>query len=87
MEAYNKVVEIFEYNLDGKKASTYQKYYNKVESKFAPFATCETLVDMYSEKIDSYLNDTLWLTRAENILRKKNCDNTNILKFLKNYMS
>ena len=78
LEAYNKVVEIFEYNLDGKKASTYQKYYNKVESKFAPFATCETLVDMYSEKIDSYLNDTLWLTRAENILRKKNCDNTNI---------
>ena len=80
LEKYSEISGIIEFNisLGGKKSSLYEKYYNKIESQFEPFATCELLVEMYSSKLDSYLNDNTWLKRTENVLRKKKCDNTEV---------
>lgn len=75
LELYTKLSDIVDYNLinNAKKSKYYTQTSLNIESLFTPYADCNTLIEIYSLKFPSSLEDIVFLKRVLNVLDKKEC--------------
>jgi tetratricopeptide (TPR) repeat protein len=75
LELYAKLSDIVDYNLinNDKKSKYYTQTSLNIESLFTPYADCNTLIEIYSLKFPSSLEDIVFLKRVLNVLDKKEC--------------
>jgi len=73
IQEFPKLMEVVNANKDGK----YGKYYLQVESAlqdiFAPYATCESLVELYQDKFNSNPSDTVIQKEILKFFEMRNC--------------
>ena len=55
---------------------------NNLEKTLAPHATCEKLVELYTEKFDENKENVSWMKRAAKLLNKKECTDSDIFFFI-----
>lgn len=55
------------------RAEDYRKYQQNVEAAFAPYASCEQLVNIYEKKFKATPNDTTLLKKITKIMTAKKC--------------
>tara|TARA_B100000941_G_scaffold76604_1_gene52231 strand:- start:1049 stop:2353 length:1305 start_codon:yes stop_codon:yes gene_type:complete len=75
MSTYSVVSEIVDYNIKNKSKTTknFIKYSEKIEDMFTPYANCEDIISLYSEKFQNSKEDIDLLKRIEKILNEKEC--------------
>lgn len=80
LEAYSIVSEIIDYNIENESKSTkhFVKYSGKVEGLFTPYANCNDLIDLFSEKFDSTVDDINLLKRIVKLLSDKDCTDADL---------
>ena len=80
IEAYAVVSEIIDYNIKNESKSTkyYIQYSEKVENKFTPYANCEDLISLFSQKFDPANEDVNLLKRITKVLENKDCTNSDL---------
>ena len=75
LSAYSIVSEIVDYNIknESKTTKNFIKYSEKIEDMFTPYANCEDIISLYSEKFQNSKEDIDLLKRIEKILIEKEC--------------
>lgn len=75
LSTYSVVSEIVDYNIKNKSKTTknFIKYSEKIEDMFTPYANCEDIISLYSEKFQNSKEDIDLLKRIEKILNEKEC--------------
>ena len=75
LSAYSIVSEIVDYNIknESKTTKNFIKYSEKIEDMFTPYANCEDIISLYSEKFQTSKEDIDLLKRIEKILTEKEC--------------
>ena len=75
LSAYSIVSEIVDYNIKNQSKTTknFIKYSEKIEDMFTPYANCEDIISLYSEKFQNSKEDIDLLKRIEKILNQKEC--------------
>lgn len=77
IEMFGKVSEIIDHNLSAitneKKKGYYLTAKENIEKLFEPIASCEDLIKMYGARFKDNAENVLWLTKATQMLDKKNC--------------
>ena len=75
LSTYSVVSEIVDYNIKNKSKTTknFIKYSEKIENMFTPYANCEDIISLYSEKFQNSKEDIDLLKRIEKILNEKEC--------------
>ena len=76
LENYDKISEIVDYNInnnDPKSALKYENTKGYIENAFEPYATCENLISIYSEKFAENPDDVEQLNKIIKLLDKKGC--------------
>ena len=75
LSAYSVVSEIVDYNIKNQSKTTknFIKYSEKIEDMFTPYANCEDIISLYSEKFQTSKEDIDLLKRIEKILTEKEC--------------
>lgn len=75
LSAYSIVSEIVDYNIknESKTTKNFIKYSEKIEDMFTPYANCEDIISLYSEKFQTSKEDIDFLKRIEKILIEKEC--------------
>ena len=75
LSAYSIVSEIVDYNIKNQSKTTknFIKYSEKIEDMFTPYANCEDIISLYSEKFQTSKEDIDLLKRIEKILTEKEC--------------
>ena len=75
LSAYSIVSEIVDYNIKNQSKTTknFIKYSEKIEDMFTPYANCEDIISLYSEKFQNSKEDIDLLKRIEKILAEKEC--------------
>ena len=78
LDSYAKVTEIIDYNLvnNPKKEKFYIQAVEIIESLFSPYANCDDLIEIYSEKFDASTEDLDFLKRITKLLDSKECANS-----------
>ena len=80
LEAYAIVSEIIDYNIvnESKATKNFVKYSQKVEDLFTPYANCDDLIALFSQKLDASTEDINALKRITELLNNKNCTNSDL---------
>ena len=75
LSAYSIVSEIVDYNIknESKTTKNFIKYSEKIEDMFTPYANCEDIISLYTEKFQTSKEDIDLLKRIEKILTEKEC--------------
>jgi tetratricopeptide (TPR) repeat protein len=75
VEAYALLSEIIDYNIvnETNASVNFNKYSEKIEGQFTPYANCEDLIAVFSVKFDPATNDTSFLTKVTSLLIDKDC--------------
>lgn len=75
LEAYARISEVIDYNIvnESKVTKYFIQYAEKIENLFTPYANCEDLVTLFSEKFDPTTEDVSFLKRVTKVLEKKKC--------------
>ena len=75
LSTYSIVSEIVDYNIknESKTTKNFIKYSEKIEDMFTPYANCEDIISLYSEKFQTSKEDIDLLKRIEKILTRKEC--------------
>ena len=75
LSTYSIVSEIVDYNIknESKTTKNFIKYSEKIEDMFTPYANCEDIISLYSEKVQTSKEDIDLLKRIERILTEKEC--------------
>ena len=75
LSTYSVISEIVDYNIKNKSKTTknFIKYSEKIEDMFTPYANCEDIISLYSEKFQNSKEDIDLLKRIEKILNEKEC--------------
>jgi tetratricopeptide (TPR) repeat protein len=77
IEIFGEVIEIAEHQLgkitDEKKKSFYISAKENIEILFAPIASCEDLIALYSKKFEENKDNADWLKKATGLMNKKGC--------------
>lgn len=74
IDAYDKVSELIDANLEGPDAENYDKSRQNVETFFGPFATCEDLVSIYTPRLKATPDNAALLRKIVNLFSKKGCN-------------
>jgi tetratricopeptide (TPR) repeat protein len=80
LEAYALVSEIIDFNItnETKAAKNFMKYSEKIENLFTPYANCNDLIALFSQKFDSANEDIKFLRRVTKLLNDKKCTNSDL---------
>ena len=80
LSTYSIVSEIVDYNIknESKTTKNFIKYSEKIEDMFTPYANCEDIISLYSEKFQISNEDIDLLKRIEKILNEKECVNNQL---------
>tara|TARA_B100001029_G_scaffold174138_1_gene173885 strand:- start:254 stop:1519 length:1266 start_codon:yes stop_codon:yes gene_type:complete len=75
LDAYIFVSDIISYNIlnNAKYAKHYESAQNYVESRFAPYASCEDLINIFQEKLEAGVDNVGTLKKITFLLDKKDC--------------
>ncbi|MBI9038952.1 MAG: tetratricopeptide repeat protein [Bacteroidales bacterium] len=75
LENYDKISEIIDFNIknDPKSAVKYENTKGYIENAFEPFASCENLISIYSDKFAENPDDVEQLNKIIKLLDKKGC--------------
>ena len=75
LSTYSIVSEIVDYNIknESKTTKNFIKYSEKIEDMFTPYANCEDIISLYTEKFQTSKEDIDLLKRIEKILTQKEC--------------
>ncbi len=80
LNAYAIVSEIIDYNIVNKTKATkyYVQYSEKVEDLFTPYANCDDLISLFSDKFEPTTEDVNFLKRITKVLDNKDCTNSDL---------
>ena len=80
LNAYIVVSDIISYNLENnvKYAKYYETAQNNVENMFAPYASCDDLILVFEDRLESDLDNLSLLKKITSLLDKKNCTNNEV---------
>ena len=80
LNCYAKVSKINDYNIinNAKKTKYYEQASEIIESLFAPYANCDDLIVIFSEKVERMTEDTDFLNRVIKLLDSKKCKNNKL---------
>ena len=80
LEAYAIVSEIIDYNIvnETKTAKGFIQYSEKIENLFTPYANCDDLITLFSQKFDASTDDVNALKRITKILDNKKCTESHL---------
>lgn len=78
IDAYDKVSEFIDANLEGPDGENYDKARQNVETFFGPFATCEDLVNIYTPRLRATPDNAALLRKIVNLFSKKGCNDASI---------
>lgn len=74
MDIYAIVVPIIDYNiLNHSNITAYENALKNIETMLGPLFSCETLLPIYSSKLNENQSNQAWLSKAYIMLRNKNC--------------
>ncbi len=75
LENYDKISEIVDYNIDNNPKSKlkYENTKGYIENAFEPYASCENLISIYSDKFAENPDDVEQLKKIVKLLDKKGC--------------
>ena len=74
--AYSVISSIIDYNIrnESKTTKNFIKYSEKIEDLFTPYANCDDLIKLFSEKYEVFENDSNFLIRVAKNLSDKECN-------------
>lgn len=80
IDAYDKASDILDKAMrnEPEKAEKIGGYVTNVEVGFAPYASCDQLIGIYSKKFEDNANDVDLLKKITNIMRKKGCTDSEL---------
>lgn len=80
LDAYTVVSEIIDFNIvnESKATKNFVKYSEKIEDLFTPYANCDDLIALFSQKVDASTDDVNALKRITKILDNKECTKSNL---------
>jgi len=80
LEAYARISEIADYNIVNKTktAKYFVQYSEKIENLFTPYANCDDLIVLFSQKFDASTDDVNALKRITKILDNKKCTESHL---------
>ena len=80
LEAYALVSEIIDFNIvnESKATKNFIKYSEKVEDLFTPYANCDDLIALFSQKFDASTEDISALKRITKVLVNKKCTSSDL---------
>ena len=80
LEAYAVVSEVIDFNIvnESKTTKNFIKYSEKVEDLFTPYANCDDLIALFSQKFDPSTEDISTLKRITKVLDNKKCTNSDL---------
>jgi len=80
LEAYARISEIVDYNIvnETKTAKGFIQYFEKIENLFTPYANCDDLITLFSQKFDASTDDVNALKRITKILDNKKCTESHL---------
>lgn len=83
IDVYDKVSQIVDYNIKASSnnadaLASWENIRNNIEVSFEPYATCEDLIDIYSEKFQQTPDDTELLKKITSMLDKKGCTDSQL---------
>ena len=80
LDAYAVVSEIIDFNIvnESKATKNFVKYSEKVEDLFTPYANCDDLITLFSQKFDASTDDVNALKRITKILDNKKCTESHL---------
>jgi len=80
LEAYARISEIVDYNIvnETKTAKHFVQYSEKIEDLFTPYANCDDLIKLFSQKFDASTDDVNALKRITKILDNKKCTESHL---------
>jgi hypothetical protein len=83
VETYDQVSQIVDHNLkanqnDPSKVASWQNIKDNIEVVFEPYATCEDLIEIYSEKFNASPEDVELLKKITDMLDKKDCTDSQL---------
>jgi tetratricopeptide (TPR) repeat protein len=80
LEAYALVSEVIDFNIvnESKSSKNFIKYSEKVENLFTPYANCDDLIALFSQKFDATTEDVNALKRITKVLDSKKCTDSEL---------
>ena len=80
LEAYALVSDIIDFNIlnETKATKNFIKYSEKVEDLFTPYADCNDLLALFSQKFESSKDDIVLLKRIAKVLSNKKCTDSDL---------
>ena len=77
LEAYSILSDIITHNIDNatteKSKNNFVKISEKIEDLFTPYANCDDLINLFSQKFDVNGDDVGFLRKVTKLLKDKNC--------------
>lgn len=83
VDAYDQISDIVDQNLLKYKGNTrllseWENVKGNIDSTFEPYATCDILVNIYSQKFKDHPTDIVLLNKITKILKKKKCTKSDL---------
>jgi tetratricopeptide (TPR) repeat protein len=80
LEAYARVSEVVDFNTqnNSKSAKVFIKFAPKIEELFTPYANCDDLLALFSQKFDPKTDDVKLLKRITKLLGDKKCTDSDL---------
>ena len=80
LEAYALVSGIIDFNITNKSkaAEDFIKYSEIIEELFTPYANCDDLIGLFSQKFDPTTDDVNWLKKVTKLLSDKKCTDSDL---------
>ena len=82
LDAYVTITDIIDYNIELAKSDVhvreYKKALKKVEDQFEPYASCEELINVFSDRINVDTDNVSLLKKVVYLLSKKDCKENDV---------
>ena len=82
LDAYVTITDIIDYNIELAKSDVhvreYKKALKKVEDQFEPYASCEELINVFSDRINVDTDNVSLLKKVVYLLSKKDCKDNDV---------
>ena len=89
LDAYVTITDIIDYNIELAKSDVhvreYKKALKKVEDQFEPYASCEELINVFSDRINVDTDHVSLLKKVVYLLSKKDCKDNDVFYIVKKF--
>jgi len=80
LNLYAELSTVIDYNLENnpKKSSVYSKASSSIEKMFTPYANCDDLISIFTQKFSNFPDDINLLKRILKVMDSKECTDNNL---------